>query len=195
MNFFSEHLNSLVRNHADNLSKIAQNAQLSRPSLYDLINGKSLPRDSTLENLSTALSLSENTTKKLRDLNHSEHLRSSRKEQENFLRQKKILISEVSSILLSKGHEISRPKGHGEADLVLRQNTQRFPILICPFMLDYSSILGRLLTSMFQLASDKGYIGTPAVQSLDRQSIRLFNSHGISILSIKGMVREFKIFL
>lgn len=195
MNFFSEHLNSLVRNHADNLSKIAQNAQLSRPSLYDLINGKSLPRDSTLENLSTALSLSENTTKKLRDLNHSEHLRSSRKEQENFLRQKKILVSEVSSILLSKGHEISRPKGPGEADLVLRQNTQRFPILICPLMLDYSSILGRLLTSMFQLSSDKGYIGTPAVQSLDRQSIRLFNSHGISILSIKGMVREFKIFL
>jgi hypothetical protein len=111
MNLFSEYLNSLVRNHPDNISLIAHNARLSRPSLYDLINGKNLPRNSTLNNLCSALSLSESSSGKLRNLNKSERLRTSRKEQENYLKQKKILISEVSTMLLGKGHEISRPQG------------------------------------------------------------------------------------
>ena len=195
MNFFSEHLDSLVRNHKDSLSLVAQNAHLSRASLYDLINGKNLPRDSTLKNLCTALSLSDNSAKRLRNLNTSERLRTSRKEQKNFLKQKKNLVSEVSSILLGKGHEISHPKGAGQADLVLRQNTQLIPILICPSLIDYSSILGSLLASMFHFSAAKGYICTTEVKSLDRKTIQLFNSHGILILSVRGILREFKSFL
>ena len=192
MNLFSEHLNSLVRSHPDNLSCIAHKAHLSRPSLYDLINGKTLPKKSTLENLCSALSLSENSIKNLFNLNKSERLRSSRKEHQYYLQQKKILISEVSSLLLGKGHEISRPISAGEADLVLRLNSQRIPILICPTPLDYPKILGSLLSSMFQLSSEKGYVCTPYIKSLDRKTVKLFNSHGILILSIKGILKELK---
>jgi hypothetical protein len=194
MNLFSEHLNSLVRNHPDNLSCIAQNSHLSRPSLYDLINGKTLPKESTLENLCSALSLSENSTKNLFNLDKSERLRSSRKELKYYLQQKKVLISEVSSLLLAKGHEISRPISAGKADLVLRLNSQRIPVLICPPPLDYPRILGSLLISMFHFSSDKGYLCTPNVKSLERKTIQLFNSHGILILSIKGILKELKSF-
>ena len=195
MNLFSEYLNSLVRNHPNNISLIAHNARLSRPSLYDLINGKNLPRNSTLNNLCSALSLSESSAEKLRNLNKSERLRTSRKEQENYLKQKKILISEVSTMLLGKGHEISRPKGVGEADLVLRQNTHRIPILICPTLLDHPTILGNLLISMFHFSADKGYVCTNEIKSLNRKTIQLFSSHRITILSVKGILREFKSFI
>ena len=47
MNPFSENLNYIVRRHSDNISTIAQKAGLSRPSLYDLINGKTLPKNQT----------------------------------------------------------------------------------------------------------------------------------------------------
>ena len=194
MNLFSEHLNSLVRNHPNNLSCIAQNAHLSRPSLYDLINGKTLPKESTLKNLCSALSLSENSTKNLFNLNRSERIRGSRKEQKDYLQQKKVLISEVSSLLLGKGHEIARPINAGEADLVLRFNSQRIPILICPPPLDYPKILGSLLSSMFHFSTDKGYVCTTDIKSLERKTIQLFNSHGIFISSIKGILKELKAF-
>ena len=195
MNLFSEYLNSLVHNHPDNLSLIAQNARLSRTSLYDLINGKNLPKNSTLHNLCYALSLSESSIRKLQNLNRSERLRTSRKEQESYLKQKKILISEVSTMLLGKGHEISRPNGVGEADLVLRQNTNRIPILICPTLLDHPTILGNLLTSMFHFSADKGYVCTNEIKSLNRKTTQLFSFHRITILSVKGMLREFKSFI
>jgi hypothetical protein len=195
MNSFSEYLNSFVRNHSDSVSKIAQNACLSRPSLYDLINGKTLPRKSTLENICNALSLSEKSSRKLRDLINLERFRTSRKEHEDYLYRKKNLTSEISTLLLSKGHEISRPKGLREADLVLRQNAQRYPILICPSMVDHSNILGNLLISMFHLSANKGYVCTPEIKSVDRTTNQLFSSHQIMILSIKGMMREFNSFL
>lgn len=191
MNFFSEYLNTLVRNHSDSISKIAYNAELSRPSFYDLINGKNLPRNSTLTKISTALNLSESACKKLQDLNHAERLRTSRKEQKFYYREKKHLVSEMSSKLLAKGHEISRPKGPDEADLILRQNTHRLPILIFPAILEPCTVLGRILTYMFHLSASKGYICTPNIKLLNKKTIQLFSSHRIKVLSAKGILREF----
>jgi hypothetical protein len=193
MNFFSEYLNTLVRNHPDSISRIAHNAELSRPSFYDLINGKNLPRKSTLTRISTALSLSESAGKKLGDLNEAERLRTSRKEQKFYYKEKKHLVSEMSTKLLAKGNEISRPKGPNQADLILRQNTHRFPILICPSILDPSIILGRLLTYMFNLSASKGYLCTPDIKSLDKKNIQLFISHRVKVLSVKGLLREFNL--
>jgi predicted DNA-binding transcriptional regulator AlpA len=194
MNFFSEYLNTLVRNHSDSISKIAHNAELSRPSFYDLINGKNLPRNSTLTKICTALSLSEIACKKLQNLNQAERLRTSRKEQKFYYKEKKHLVSEMSTKLLAKGHEISRPKGPDEADLILRQNTHRFPILIFPSIPDPSIILGRLLTYMFHLSASKGYICTPDIKLLNKKTIQLFSSHRIKVLSAKGLLREFNSF-
>ena len=192
MNSFSEYLNSLIRNHAKSLSQIAQNAEISRTSLYDIIHGKNLPRSSTLGNLCSALELSENSIKKLHKLNQSEKLRTNRKEQSSYLKEKTNLISEVSSKLLAKGHEIVHPKGIEEADLVLRKNSYRIPILVFPTIMDHSTVLGRLLTCMFHLGSKKGYVCTPDIKSIERKTTRLFNSHCIKILSVKSIMREFK---
>ena len=68
MNTFAELLNSLVKNNPNSISLIAKKAQISRPSLYDLLNGKTLPRLITLNNLVSALSLSENSEKQLKNL-------------------------------------------------------------------------------------------------------------------------------
>ena len=119
MNSFAEYLNSLIRDHPEGVSSLAQKAKISRPSLYDIINGKTLPRLTTLDNLFTALNLPENTFKKLKDAYQSERLKYSKKGQNHYLKDKKKLLSEISSLLLSKGHEISRPSEIQDADLIL----------------------------------------------------------------------------
>ena len=190
MNSFSELLNSLVRDHPDNLSIIAQKAQISRPSLYDLIDGKTLPRPKTLENISNAISLSKNLSSKLCNILKLERIKTSRKEQNTYLRQKKHLLIEVSSVLLGKGYEISRPKTSGGADLILRQNGDRTPILICPTILDHASCLGHLLTSMFQFSANKGYVCTLKISTKDRYIIPLYAKYGTKLLTIKTILRE-----
>ena len=109
MNTFAELLNSLVKNNPNSISFIAKKAQISRPSLYDLLNGKTLPRLITLNNLVSALSLSENSEKQLKEIYQSERLKHSRKHQEDYLKEKKRLLTEISSQLLLKGYEIARP--------------------------------------------------------------------------------------
>ncbi|MDA8775840.1 hypothetical protein N9N13_08960 [Opitutales bacterium] len=190
MNPFSELLNSLIQDHPDNLSTIARNAHLSRPSLYDLINGKTLPRPKTFDNLLKAISLTENSTNKLSNYLHLERIKTSRKEQENYRQEKKHLLNDVSSLLLGRGYEISRPKIPDYADLILRQNSNRIPIIICPSILDHASTLGILLKSMFQFSSSKGFVCTHKITIKDRPELPLFLKYGTKITTIKTILRE-----
>ena len=190
MNPFSELLNSLIQDHPDNLSTIARNAHLSRPSLYDLINGKTLPRPKTFDNLLKAISLTENSTNKLSNYLHLERIKTSRKEQENYRQEKKHLLNDLSSLLLGKGYEISRPKMPDCADLILRQNSNRIPILLCPSILDHATTLGILLKSMFQFSANKGFVCTHKITSKDRTELPLFLKYGTKISTIKTILRE-----
>ena len=190
MNPFSELLNSLIQDHPDNLSTIARNAHLSRPSLYDLINGKTLPRPKTFDNLLKAISLTENSTNKLSNYLHLERIKTSRKEQENYRQEKKHLLNDVSSLLLGRGYEISRPKIPDYADIILRQNSNRIPIIICPSILDHASTLGILLKSMFQFSSSKGFVCTHKITTKDRSELPLFLKYGTRISTIKTILRE-----
>ena len=192
MNPFSELLNSLIQDHPDNLSTIARNAHLSRPSLYDLINGKTLPRPKTFDNLLKAISLTENSTNKLSNYLHLERIKTSRKEQENYRQEKKHLLNDVSSLLLGRGYEISRPKIPDYADLILRQNSNRIPIIICPSILDHASTLGILLKSMFQFSSSKGFVCTHKITTKDRSELPLFLKYGTRISTIKTILREIR---
>ena len=190
MNPFSELLNSLIQDHPDNLSTIARNAHLSRPSLYDLINGKTLPRPKTFDNLLRAISLTENSTNKLSNYLHLERIKTSRKEQENYRQEKKHLLNDVSSLLLGRGYEISSPKIPDYADIILRQNSNRIPIIICPSILDHASTLGILLKSMFQFSSSKGFVCTHKITIKDRPELPLFLKYGTKITTIKTILRE-----
>ena len=190
MNPFSELLNSLIQDHPDNLSTIARNAHLSRPSLYDLINGKTLPRPKTFDNLLKAISLTENSTNKLSNYLHLERIKTSRKEQENYRQEKKHLLNDVSSLLLGRGYEISSPKIPDYADIILRQNSNRIPIIICPSILDHASTLGILLKSMFQFSSSKGFVCTHKITIKDRPELPLFLKYGTKITTIKTILRE-----
>lgn len=192
MNPFSELLNSLIQDHPDNLSTIARNAHLSRPSLYDLINGKTLPRPKTFDNLLRAISLTENSTNKLSNYLHLERIKTSRKEQENYRQEKKHLLNDVSSLLLGRGYEISRPKIPDYADIILRQNSNRIPIIICPSILDHASTLGILLKSMFQFSSSKGFVCTHKITTKDRSELPLFLKYGTKISTIKTILREIR---
>jgi len=190
MNSFAEHLNRLIREHPDTISMIAQNAKISRPSLYDLINGKTHPRLTTLDNLCTALNLPESSIKNIHETYQSERIKSSKKEQHGLLREKKKLMSEISSLLLSKGYEISRPSEVDAADLILRENKKRIPIIICPAIHEHSTYLGKLLKLMYNLSVEKGYICTRKITAQDRSSIPFFSKYGIKILSIKNLLKE-----
>ena len=192
MNPFSELLNSLIQDHPDNLSTIARNAHLSRPSLYDLINGKTLPRPKTFDNLLRAISLTENSTNKLSNYLHLERIKTSRKEQENYRQEKKHLLNDVSSLLLGRAYEISRPKIPDYADIILRQNSNRIPIIICPSILDHASTLGILLKSMFQFSSSKGFVCTHKITTKDRSELPLFLKYGTKISTIKTILREIR---
>ena len=192
MNYFSEHLNSLVRDHPKSVSYIAKKAKISRPSLYDLINGKTLPRLSTLNNLFAALNLTENSLKKLNLSYQSERLKYSKKGQNHYLKDKKKLISEISTLLLSKGHEISRPSEIEDADLILRIKTKRIPILISPSLYEHCTYFGKLLKLMYNLSVDKGYICTTKLSPQDRTFQPLFTKYGVKILSLNNLLKEIR---
>jgi transcriptional regulator with XRE-family HTH domain len=190
MNSFAEYLNSLIRDHPEGVSSLAQKAKISRPSLYDIINGKTLPRLTTLDNLFTALNLPENTFKKLKDAYQSERLKYSKKGQNHYLKDKKKLLSEISSLLLSKGHEISRPSEIQDADLILRIKTNRIPIVISPALFEHCTYFGRLLKLMYNLSAEKGYICTTKLSSQDRSYQPFFSKYGVKILSLNNLLRE-----
>ena len=190
MNSFAEFLNSLIREHPDTISLIAQKTKISRPCLYDLINGKAHPRLTTFENLCGALSLSESSLKRLQEFYLSERIKYSKNDQNIYLKEKKKLMSEISTLLLSKGHEISRPSEVDAADLILRNTKNRIPIVICPVIHEHSTYLGKLLKLMYNLSVEKGYICTKKITTQDRSYLPFFSKYGIKILSIKNLLRE-----
>ena len=192
MNTFAELLNSLVKNNPNSISFIAKKAQISRPSLYDLLNGKTLPRLITLNNLLTALSLSENSEKQLREIYQSERLKNSRKHQEDYFKEKKRLLTEISSQLLLKGYEIARPSEADSADLILRVKNHRIPVLICPTLYDHCTNLGKILKIMFSFSVKQGYIFTDKINSQDRSFQPLFQNYGIKILSKNSILKELR---
>ena len=192
MNTFAELLNSLVKNNPNSISFIAKKAQISRPSLYDLLNGKTLPRLITLNNLLTALSLSENSEKQLKEIYQSERLKNSRKHQEDYFKEKKRLLTEISSQLLLKGYEIARPGEADSADLILRVKNHRIPVLICPTLYDHCTNLGKILKIMFSFSVKQGYIFTDKINSQDRSFQPLFQNYGIKILSKNSILKELR---
>ena len=190
MNSFAEFLNSLIREHPDPVSLIAQKTKISRPSLYDLINGKAHPRLTTFENLCSALSLSESSLKRLQEFYLSERIKYSKYDQNIYLKEKKKLMFEISTLLLSKGHEISRPSEVDAADVVLRNRKNRIPIIVCPVIYEHSTCLGKLLKLMYNFSVEKGYICTRKITTQDRSYLPFFSKYGIKILSIKNLLRE-----
>ena len=192
MNSFAELLNSLVRDHPESVSLLAQKAKISRPSLYDLINGKTLPRLTTLNNLFAALSLPETSLKKLNRSFQSERLKYSKKGQNDYLKDKKKLMSEISTLLLSKGHEISRPSEIEDADLILRIKKKRIPMLISPTLYEHCTYFGKLLKLMYNLSVEKGYICTTKLSSQDRSFQPLFQKYGVKILSLNNLLKEIR---
>ncbi len=192
MNSFAKDLSAILREHPDNLTSLAKKAGISRPSLYDLINGKNLPRPTTLGNLIDALDLSEKAAQNLRDAHRSERLRTTRKEQDILLREKKTLLSEISDLLLQKGHEISRSNHSGGPDLILRSGSRRTPLHVTPRLTDHPNALGHLLNAMHGLSASAGYVCVPKLAPTDRSYLPLFSKYGVKILTPKNLLRELK---
>lgn len=192
MNSFADDLSTILREHPENLTALAKKAGISRPSLYDLINGKNLPRPTTLDNLIAALDLSEKAAQNLHDAHRSERLRTTRKEQETLLREKKTLLSEVSDLLLQKGHEISRSNHSGGPDLILRSGSRRIPLHISPLLTEHPTVLGHLLDTMHTLSTPTGYACVPKLTQADRSYLPLYSKYGVKILTPKNLLRELK---
>ncbi|MBU61464.1 MAG: hypothetical protein CMI26_03040 [Opitutae bacterium] len=192
MNSFADDLAAILREHPENLTDLAQKACISRPSLYDLINGKNLPRPTTLGNLITALELSEKAAQKLHDAHRSERLRTNRKEQDILLKEKKILLSEISDLLLQKGHEISRSNHSGGPDLILRSGSRRIPLHVTSRLIEHPAVLGHLLEAMHNLSTSTGYACVPKLTHEDRFYLPLFAKYGVKILTHKNLLRELK---
>ena len=192
MNSFAKDLSVILREHPDNLTSLAKKAGISRPSLYDLINGKNLPRPTTLGNLIDALDLSEKTAQNLRDAHRSERLRTTRKEQDILLRVKKTLLSEISDLLLQKGHEISRSNHSGGPDLILRSGSRRIPVHVSPRLTEHPTVLGHLLDAMHSLSTSRGYACVPKLTQADRSYLPLYSKYGLKILTPKNLLRELK---
>ena len=192
MNSFSNDLAAILREHPQNLTILARKAGISRPSLYDLINGKNLPRPTTLNNLIAALGLSEKAAQKLHDAHRSERLRTTRKEQDFLFREKKTLLSEISNMLLQKGHEISRSKHSGGPDLILRSGSRRIPLHVSPRLTDHPNALGHLLNAMHGLSASAGYVCVPKLTPTDRSYLPLFSKYGVKILTPNNLLRELK---
>ena len=192
MNSFAKDLSAILREHPENLTSLAKKAGISRPSLYDLINGKNLPRPTTLGNLIDALDLSEKVAQNLRDAHRPERLRTTRKEQDILLREKETLLSEISDLLLQKGHEISRSNHSGGPDLILRSGSRRTPLHVTPRLTDHPNALGHLLNAMHGLSASAGYVCVPKLAPTDRSYLPLFSKYGVKILTPKNLLRELK---
>ena len=192
MNSFADDLAAILREYPENLTTLAKKTGISRPSLYDLINGKNLPRPATLGNLITALDLSDKAAQSLHDAHRSERLRTTRKEQDILLREKKFLLSEVSDLLLQKGHEISRSNHSGGPDLILRSGSRRIPLHVSPRLTEHPTVLGHLLNAMHSLSTSTGYACVHKLTQADRSYQPLYSKYGVKILTPKNLLRELK---
>ena len=191
MHNFSKHLAELVRASHATISEIAQEAHISRPSLYDLINGQSLPRQSTLEKLFNTLRPSSSQLELLRNLYQVDRQKSNRKERMEFHKKRLKLIREISDLLLAKGYEIARSTQTFEVDLVLRiDGGKRIPLLAYPQLLDSSQSLGNILTAMHELSSNQGILCVGTKTGLNRAKTTLFNKYRVKITTLKSLLRQ-----
>jgi len=187
---FAKIFTYLVRGSSLNLSQISREAGISRPSLYDLLNGRNLPKETTLERLISVLKLTQKDEEELKKSRDLERIKTNRIYQQSLLKEQKHLIREVGAILLSNGLEVSKPNQLGSADLIIRNGNERTPIKIYSKVLDYPSALGTILSVMHDLNAKKSYLCTPLIQSETRKNLSLFGKYGIKILTIKGLLRE-----
>jgi len=187
---FAKIFTYLVRGSSLNLSQISREAGISRPSLYDLLNGRNLPKETTLERLISVLKLTQKDEEELKKSRDLERIKTNRIYQQSFLKEQKHLIREVGAILLSNGLEVSKPNQLGSADLIIRNGNERTPIKIYSKVLDYPSALGTILSVMHDLNAKKSYLCTPLIQSETRKNLSLFGKYGIKILTIKGLLRD-----
>ena len=191
MHNFSKRLAELVRASHATISEIAQEAHISRPSLYDLINGQSLPRQSTLEKLFNTLRPSSSQLELLRNLYQVDRQKSNRKERMEFHKKRLKLIREISDLLLAKGYEIARSTQTFEVDLVLRiDGGKRIPLLAYPQLLDSSQSLGNILTAMHELSSNQGILCVGTKTGLNRAKTTLFNKYRVKITTLKSLPRQ-----
>jgi hypothetical protein len=187
MDQFSNLLSEHVRTYRGGMTELARKSALSRPSLYDALNGKSLPKTKTLERILLALDLPEKHSDEIRMQHQNRSALATRRKRENYRREKNSFIQTVSSYLLGKGLEISFSSTKGNADLIIRQVDDRIPILASQIIHDYPDTLGTLLTIMHEFNSKRGFVCLPGLTSSDRSQNSLFEKYGISILPYKRL--------
>jgi transcriptional regulator with XRE-family HTH domain len=187
VNPFSNCLSSHAKAYSGGLTKLAEKACLSRPSLYDSLNGKSIPRPDTLERILSALNLSTQARDELNDLHQMEASLSTRRKREDFHRQKSEFVQQVGSYLLGKGFELSYLSVHQEADIIVRKKSIRIPLIALPMVHDYSKVFGALLFSMAEFSSPEGFICLPNAKRLDRRKGLIMEKYGTKIISYKTL--------
>lgn len=187
MNQFSNLLSEHARAYLGGMTELARKSAVSRPSLYDALNGKSLPKTKTLERILFALDLPEKHSDEIRMQHQNRSALATRWKRENYRREKNAFIETVSSYLLGKGLEISFSSTKGNADLIIRQEDHRIPILASQIIHDYPNTLGTLLTIMYEFDSKRGFVCLPGLTSSDRSQNSLFEKYGVSILPYKRL--------
>ena len=187
MSNFSMSLSDHAKTYSGGLTKLAAKARLSRPSLYDAMSGKSIPRPKTLERILKALDLPKKHSDELKEQYQDSLALSTRKKRLEYNRTKDDFARQVGSYLLGKGLEVSYVSSREEADLVVRIGKQRLPLLALPMMNDYPKALGTLLTAMYEYSSSKGFVCRPKVTPADRKKGPTFDQYGIRIIAYKSL--------
>jgi len=187
VNTFSKSLSTYSKAYPGSLTELAGKVQLSRPSLYDALSGKSIPRPETLERILKVLDLPEKSSEELKKEHQvSTHL-STRKKRMEFMQLKEAFAQEVGSYLLNKGLEVSYVSSSEETDLVVRTGKQRLPLLALPLIHDYSKTLGALMIAMYEYSSSKGYVCLPKLNTADRRKSPVFEQYGVKIIPFKRL--------
>ena len=180
-------LSDHAKTYSGGLTKLAAKARLSRPSLYDAMSGKSIPRPETLERILKALDLPQKHSDELKAQHQDSLALSTRKNRLEYMRTKYDFARQVGSYLLAKGLEVSYVSSREDADLVVRIGKQRLPLLALPMMNDYPKALGTLLTAMYEYSSSKGFVCRPKVTPADRKKGPTFDQYGIRIIPYKSL--------
>jgi transcriptional regulator with XRE-family HTH domain len=187
---FAQILGSTLEYSPHTISEICKRAKISRPTFYDLLNGKNLPRKNTIDRLLTALEIPPKKAESLQNTWLSEQFKSKRKLRHSYLKEQTNFTKEIAAILLSKGHEISKPNTTHSPYLVIRKNNQKIPIIVYWEIFDYATALGTSLTFMDRLGVNKAYICTPKLTHDSRINSNLFVKYGITITSAKRLIKE-----
>ncbi|MBT3636549.1 MAG: helix-turn-helix domain-containing protein [Opitutae bacterium] len=187
MNNFSRSLSRYAKAYPGGITELASKARLSRPSLYDAMTAKSIPRPETLERILKALDLPEKASDELKKQHQVSASLSTRKKRMEFRQLKEDFAQQVGTYLLGKGLEVSYVSSREEADLVVRSGKQRLPLLALPLIHDYPRVLGTLLTAMHEYSSSKGFVCLPRVTPTDRRKSPTFDQYGIRIIAYKSL--------